>query len=362
MKIGIIAVLIGLLLIGMAFVVPNFAVVNAGTSPTTSSTPIENTTLNMVKFEGNGNNPILSDSNCKITMTSTVIHERLYGGQTFSINSLEIWTQAYQQISSGSYGFLYSVGFVNLSYNGLVSSYSIPNPLSANGLSTSEGSSWYLILNPTFNILSGEYPTSEQITVTFMIENSALPYTSQSLVNILTISNTGTQRTGEYYPYNPATFGYGFIYPMTNIGHYYIFVPTKNTWVELTQNTVVNLNFTSYPASIEFAYVMDNGTTTDLSSLYLNFNGNNVPISLTNQTQINGYTAYSIQLTLPSAGSYTINGYIGTTYNTNIQLMSFIYNGNTGGTTSINSTVNYEFLIIGMIITISGGVLLWRKI
>ena len=358
--IGGFVVLIGLMLVAIAFVAPTFSVINVQQSSSVGA-PIENTTITNWDFSSTAS-WILSDSSLK-AVQSTQLSYRIYQSQTITLN--EIGIQNYATQGSSVYDFYATDAWINLTIGNLVLSYSLGTvSLYTTGIYNSPTG---LVVSPTFTIPSGIYATSETLTITFVEFNgnpsTDLPYAPGAFSYIET--TTGSVSSSGYLPYQTAIpVAYGFIYPMQNIGGYYVYQPENKTWVPLTKTTTITLSYTNFPVSIEFAYVENNGSTTDLGSMYLSMNGNNMGIAETNQTTVDGYTAYSILIYITQPGSYTINGYVGTTYNTNLQLMSFVYNtqtqggsGGSIGTQSFNSTT----LIIGFVVLVIGGLLIWRR-
>ena len=120
---GVIAILLGMLFIGVAFVSPTFSVINVQQANNPNA-PIENTTLSQWNY---GANPgwSLSNGNLKIS-TSIQIPYRIFQSQTIKLSELGIQAFDYQiTSSSNTYGFEFSQGWVNLSVNGVVVSNSI---------------------------------------------------------------------------------------------------------------------------------------------------------------------------------------------------------------------------------------------
>ena len=373
--IGVILIVLGLMFSMIAVVDPSFAVVNLSQSAANSTTPIENTTVNQLNYAANpgwslstisGTFSGITQSWSKAT-TSINLNMRLYEGQTITLNYLEIQTYAYQVVSSHpTYEIDTAVTWVNLTGNNIVlSNYYGPY---SNGVhqigsygSTVKGQPGSVWMSPTFTIPSGTYLTNEVLTITFLAPYT-LPYTSQSFS---TVQTSTTVPTGSYLPINTAVpFGYGFIYPIQNVGHYYVYVPSNNTWVKLLPTTSISISYTSYPVTLEFAYVEDNGTTTDIGSMYLTLNSNQMGINNVNQTTVNGHPGWTIIVHIQKPGQYTINGYLQPSYSSSpLQVMNFVYNTNTqsGGGGSITG-VNYVSLAIGVILLVAGAMLEVKRV
>ena len=378
--IGGFIVLIGLMLIIIAFAVPTFSVVNV-TQSSSVGAPMENTTASLWYFDTPS--PLVKSTSSTETWYVKLPY-RIAGGQTFTLNNIgvQISDSQLSQLNGGNgiggglelayYGI---DGYLNLTVNNNVLSYGL-SPFSHYGTGSlsytaSELAQISFVFSPTFTVPSGVYATSEVLSLTFQITPS-LATSGIGITNFNSFSVTEFE-TNAGQPTNTGVFtsspdaipgAYGFIYPMTNMGGYYVYQPANNTWVPLTKTSSITLSYTSFPVTIEFAYVENNGTTTDLGSMYLTMNGNNLAIAQTNQTSIDGYTAYSILIHIASPGTYTINGYLGTTYNTNLQLMSFVYNTASQGGSGQNVTpsgVNYLTLGIGSILILIGGILVWRR-
>jgi len=375
--VGGIVVLIGLMLIIVAFAAPSFSVVTV--VQTSSPNGItENTTASTWNFDASNPAKQISANGLVATWTEPLSYW-IYGGQTFTLKNIGIEIQDSQLSSTqggapilADYGI--GVGYLNLSVNNVVTSYTLSD---SNSYGT--GNNYYSSMNyvsfvfsPSFTVPSGIYAKSSILSLSFVINtrlaNDMGVSTNFNYFNLLTIQTNNGQPTtsGEFTsPQGGIAGAYGFYYPMINVGQYYIYQPSNSTWVHLAPSSSITLSYSKFPVTIEFAYVENNGTTTDLASMYLTMNGNNLPIASTNHTSIDGYNAYSILIHITAPGTYTINGYLGTTYNTNLQLMSFVYNTGSqtgsGQNTTPTTSVNYVTLGIGAMFVLIGGILIWRR-
>lgn len=375
--VGGIVVLIGLMLIIVAFAAPSFSVVTV--VQTSSPNGItENTTASTWNFDVSSSGEIIS-GNGLMAMWTIPLNYWIYGGQTFTLKNIGVEIQDSQLTTTqgGSpdlleYGI--GVGYLNLSVNNVVISYTLSetNPY---GNGNNYFSSMYqlaFVFSPSFTVPSGIYAKSSTLTLAFVINprfasdmGVSANFNNFHLVTIQTNNGQPTTSGGFTSPQGGIAGAYGFYYPMINVGQYYIYQPSNSTWVHLAPSSSITLSYSKFPVTIEFAYVENNGTTTDLASMYLTMNGNNLPIASTNHTSIDGYNAYSILIHITAPGTYTINGYLGTTYNTNLQLMSFVYNTGSqtgsGQNTTPTTSVNYVTLGIGSVFILIGGILIWRR-
>ena len=151
---------------------------------------------------------------------------------------------------------------------------------------------------------------------------------------------------------------------ITNAGHFYI--NTGSQWVKVTPTAVIKISVSSFPTNISFAYVEDNGSTSGASYAYIISEGLTYNIPFSNSTTISGYTAYTTHISFPSAGNYTINGYLesSTSGGGSLQLMSLTWNttsgsgsggGSGGGTGAPGPQVNYPVLGIGIAMMLAGA-------
>ncbi|MEM4068090.1 MAG: hypothetical protein QXV17_14655 [Candidatus Micrarchaeaceae archaeon] len=145
-----------------------------------------------------------------------------------------------------------------------------------------------------------------------------------------TSSSTTTWSGSGYY--------YAFFAPphMSNLGVFYVSLTgsgassSEGTPVEITNSSVITYNVTSFPVYLNVYYVEVNGQTTYMNEVYVTYSG---PSSGTvelypsgTSTTVNGVQAYENTITISSAGSYTIHGYVqamSSAGGNTIQLMSF---------------------------------------
>lgn len=136
----------------------------------------------------------------------------------------------------------------------------------------------------------------------------------------------------------------------------------------LTSSSDIKMSFSSFPQTLTFYYVENNGATVGASEIYITVNGVSYVMwaQSTNgpSTTVNGYTAYDAYFNA-QPGQYTINGYVvNASSDKGAQLMSlFTYIPSNNGTISPPlSQAQWDVIIVGGIITIIGVVATFRKI
>lgn len=331
-QIGVLLIIVGLVLTIGAYSDSSLAIINVGTTSLTgslspysdypSSTSSSNPT--MLAYTG---------SVVSVSMTfyeNSVAYESGYTvnshSGTLMINGASVTPTVitYGYVQTGSY--YYPDVYIDYAYT----------PTSFNSLITFD---W------TGSISVTGTPSTSSSSATTVYTGSATTYAefTQTITNI-----------GEFYvsAYSPASSGIS----ATSYGLTYI-----------TNTSTITYNFNSFPAYLNVSYVENNGVTSNLAYVYITVNGVTYNLSKNAQTTILGYTAWTQQVKITSAGTYTVYGYVvgnSVVNGKSIELMSIIGNfpslNNTGTLKSL-TYAQMETMALGIIITLIGAVFIIRR-
>lgn len=269
-KIGVILVVMGMVIFGVAYAFPSLAVLNLQT---------EDTAMNVVA--------VVPTSTSSSSPTTLVPSEQLY--VTFTTDVSPAFSLAPTITNPG--GTLTVAGV---------------------GISTTVQASSFVVA-----ALKG-YEVKLEVLATFTPSSSQLG-TPMTFVWTGSVTVNGALFAG-----TETTYG-EYAQPLAGLGEFGISA-SGYPFQYVTPSTNLTMQFSSFPAAITFYYVETNGKTVGASEIYVTENGVNLVLwSAANggvETTVNGLTAYKFTESM-SAGTYTINGYVtNATSGSPIQLMS----------------------------------------
>lgn len=273
-KVGVILVVIGMVIFGIAYAFPSLAVINLQT---------EDTSMNTVA--------VVPTSTSSSSPTTLVSSEQLY--ITFTTDVSPAFPSTPTITNPG--GTLTVAGV---------------------GISTTVTASSFMVV-----ALKG-YEVKLEVLATFTPS-------SNQLGTVMTFVWTGSVTVnGALFAGTATTYG-EYAQPLTGLGEFGISA-NGYPFQYITPSTNLTMQFTSFPTPITFYYVENNGATVGMSEIYVTENGANLVLwSAANggtKTTVNGFTAYEFTESM-SAGTYTINGYVtNATSGSPIQLMSLFAN------------------------------------
>ena len=232
------------------------------------------------------------------------------------------------------------------------SAFGTPNPVTVGQTVTFTGNvEWSDHIGTLTWEINGQAISGD--TYTF---NKAITYT----ITAVATNNIGTTTNSFSEVVNPVSTT-----TLKNIGTFYMVANGKI--YELNGRANVNITTVKYNVPATIYYVENNGTTQGLSGITINVNSNSYVLKLTNTTNYDGHTAYSMALNFES-GNYTLTGYLHETSKpTSIQAFSLEVNNLAPATPAtplqqatshFTSEINYTAIIVGIIIMIGGVVLI----
>lgn len=309
MKIGVGVLLVGLLIIGISFVAPTFQIIGAGggtggttttytyslsgsfyASPTNFN--LGSSTTLILKVTGEKNSPT-----ALFEVNGNIVHEAV-------ITSDTIYSYTYTPSSIGTFG----TSIVYVSYAEFTSSGSYVVKSTIGGSTLTILSTTPVV--PVINSIEGQpNPATVGQTVDFSASINWEGGTSQEVswyVNNAIISGSsytfGT--AGTYLIEVKATDNNGFAtdsfsevvnspiitqnYTLTNVGTFYY--SYDNSSLKQIGSSNITVVPTTYPVSVSFYYVENNGQTQNMQNVYITYN--NAVYQLTKTTDYNGYTTY----------------------------------------------------------------------
>jgi len=197
---------------------------------------------------------------------------------------------------------------------------------------------------PTIDQVSGIFEINNvqltpQITTFDMVQNARLGIYYAAIKVTYNYTTTSTSEISVYFHYEMYVTGqagygnsnttysyfgtytfYGIYKPpiLKNIGNFYISTPSTSSYTtptEITESSIINFSATSSSIPVTFYYVENNGTTTNMSSVYIELNNVNYYLfknDVFNKTSVNGYNASYITLNL-APGMYSLSAYVQST-------------------------------------------------
>ena len=198
--------------------------------------------------------------------------------------------------------------------------------------------------------------------------NFTNPYPTQSNVYTFVFSGSATYGSGTFNYETITTYGEFPLQSVHNLGHFY-FQLASTTPVQIANSaTSLYYNVSGTSTTFQVWYVEDNGTTTPFTDAYMiyQYGTTNVQVTLTTTTTLNGYTAYTTApITIPVPTTLYLQGYVvangaqGSPY----ELMEIASNmSGLAALPPISLTLNQEITIaIGGIIVLLGGLMVVKR-
>jgi len=223
--------------------------------------------------------------------------------------------------------------------------------------------SWTLkyVVNPLTKIGSEDFSA-------YASYNFTNPSPTQSIVYSFTFSGSATYGSGTFDYATATTYGEFPLNSVQHLGHFYIQI-ANYTPVQITSvATVLHYNVTGTQTTFQVWYVEDNGTTMPFTDAYMTYTFGTTmgQVTLTTQTTLNGYTAYTTSaITVPVPTTLYLSGYVvangaqGSPY----EIMEIGSNVSTyasppGPTFTL---AQYEWMAIGGVIMLIGAVWIFKK-
>jgi hypothetical protein len=198
--------------------------------------------------------------------------------------------------------------------------------------------------------------------------NFTNPFPTQSNVYTFTFTGSATYDGATFNYETITTYGEFPLQSVQHLGHFY-FQLASNAPVRIANSaTTLHYNVSGTQTTFQVWYVEDNGTTTPFTYAYITYQygTTSVQVTLSSQTTLDGYTAYTTSpITIPVPTTLYLSGYVvangaqGSPY----QLMEFASNMSGLATLPpINLTINQEITIaIGSIIVLLGGLMVVKR-
>lgn len=307
-------------------------------------------------FVNNEGGAIYSNVNISLSVTSLNLWQYLPSGSVTTIaGSANIFYVSQTSISNNVFGYPwhYPIGETNISklITSDVSGFSLDwfstmsISLYYNGITETGTSGTFTNSLPSEILITNIYPIGitqgnyNNYSVTFSLSNVVL--NSASTTNV------------------------------KNIGSFYIEI--GNNWTKITRTSIINLTVSNYPTNLIFAYVEDNGTTSNMNGAYITVGqGNNIAnysIELqSNLSSVGNFVAYTVKIPIQASGTYDINGFLTSTNSSPLMLMSIVLPPDgtitSQPTVPINSGLTENQIItmsVGAVVIIIGIVMYLRK-